>query len=175
MISHENHARRYMMGADAPYPMKIGAAAPAGAFAAASIPFFPGNRTCPPCPVRGPEAGSPPNTRYLQEFYCSGVNRICPFLFLQSRCCKKERYLVDHLPTGRTKSRTINGSHERMYIAPVFHPACQDRFLKCTAPLTRKTRMLPLPGQSAPVLFDKSGPRSPSHPPSGASQKCTGC
>jgi hypothetical protein len=40
-----------LMGADAPTsPITIGAAAPAGAFAAASIPRFPGNRTCPAVP-----------------------------------------------------------------------------------------------------------------------------
>ena len=39
-----------------------------GAPAAASIPCFPGNRTCPVVPRRSPEAGSPPNIQIFKIF-----------------------------------------------------------------------------------------------------------
>jgi hypothetical protein len=50
---------------------------------AASIPSFPGNRTCPAVPYRGPEAGSPPDIQYFQDFHGLGVNRIGSCVFLQ--------------------------------------------------------------------------------------------
>jgi hypothetical protein len=40
---------------------------------------------CPAVPYRGPEAGSPPNIQYLQDFYSSGMNRIGSCPVLQSR------------------------------------------------------------------------------------------
>ena len=71
-----------MMGADAPIPpLRQVPPPPRDAPAAASIPWFPGNRTCPAVPYRGPETGSPPNIQYLQDFHASGANsRLCAFL-----------------------------------------------------------------------------------------------
>jgi hypothetical protein len=70
------------MGVETPIPpITIYAAAPAGAFAAASTPCFPGNRSCPAVPYRGPEAGSPPKIQYLQDFHGLCVNSLsCAFL-----------------------------------------------------------------------------------------------
>jgi hypothetical protein len=71
-----------LMGIETPIPPKmITPAAPAPA----SIPFFPETELAPPCPVRGPEAGSPPiNSGYITDFCGLGVNRIGSYLVLQN-------------------------------------------------------------------------------------------
>ena len=76
-----------LMGVETPIPPKmITTAAPEGAPPQRlQYPVFPETEVAPPCPVRGPEAGSPPiNTRYITDFHGVGVNRIGSCAFLQS-------------------------------------------------------------------------------------------
>jgi hypothetical protein len=75
------------MGVETPIPPKmITTVAPDGAPPRRlQFPVFPETEFAPPCPVRGPEAGSPPiNSRYITDFHGVGVNRIGSCAFLQS-------------------------------------------------------------------------------------------
>ena len=83
-----------------PYPLGAGAAAlknrmvllifavlmnppdPAGAFAVAFIERFPEPALAPPCPVRGPEAGSPHKSFFSVEF--SGIWYELKFMFVST-------------------------------------------------------------------------------------------
>jgi hypothetical protein len=77
-----------LMGVETPIPLKmITPAAPDGApLRRLQFPIFPETELAPPCPERGPEAGSPPiNSRYITDFHRMGVNRIGSCAFLQNR------------------------------------------------------------------------------------------
>ena len=76
-----------LMGVETPIlPKMITPAAPDGAPPRRlQFPIFLETGLAPPCPVRGPEAGSSPiNSRYITDFHRMGVNRIGSCLFLQS-------------------------------------------------------------------------------------------
>ena len=113
-----------LMGVETPMPPKmITPAAPDGALPRRlQFPIFPETELVPPCPVRGPEAESPPmNFRYITDFHRMDVNQIGSCLFLQN---KKKVFLVLHCfhryiwmereNTGNEvpEDRCSNGSHQ---------------------------------------------------------------
>jgi hypothetical protein len=103
MISHEDHSGRYEMGLMPPYLHYDRCRFPRGGFCGTSISCFPKNELAPPCPVRGPEAGSPPiNSRYITIFYGLGENQTGSSAFLQ-----REKILKKTRPIAFGKYRTI--------------------------------------------------------------------
>ena len=79
MIFYENRSLPdLMMGVETPIPpFAMDAAAPKGAPRRPQLPDFLETVRAPPCPARGPEAGSAHmNCKHFTDFHGSGVNSL---------------------------------------------------------------------------------------------------